>query len=58
MKASKSKESSAEKSMSIFAGAGERPLAGRSGLGCVGQCDPTSDEAENASEKLVANEIC
>ena len=43
--------------MSIFAGPGERPLAGRSGLGCVGS-DPTSDEAENASDKIVTNEIC
>lgn len=41
--------------MSILAG--ERPFACRLGVGCVGN-GPTSDEAGNAGEKLVANESC
>lgn len=43
------------KSMPIFEG--ERPLACRLGVGCVGSC-PTLDEAGNADEKLLANESC
>ena len=37
--------------------AGERPLACRLGLGCVGD-GPTLDEAGNAVAELVANGSC
>lgn len=53
MNESKSKGSSIEKSMSIFAC--ERPFGLQVKRGCVGDC-PTLDEAENADGRLVANE--